>query len=716
MPKTVIALMLLVVTLAPTGLAATTGLTANPVSEASVQSTTGPTCQAARQALASAPARAVVHWERSYDRHGNPLPGGPQENVGTDSLYFKNYYSLTALLGSPKSEVPNPTPESCGPAFAWQLNQTSVGMDPFGNYCYEVYSTTLRRTSTADGSHTDYTIGHGYWACGTDGSYVYAPVGDTVFKYTLTGTLVSSTLLDVTPTWYEFSVANDTVWCAPGDSILHGYACSKFSGGSITTDATWNVGAGTNTPALVGWDGRYYYVSWDGQTSNTFKRFNADRTLSASGMISIDTRGVMCKRGSYGVKVCHGSWHPSYLASLRQMLLDSCGGKFAAVDTYDISLGAHATFPATEWYDGGYRAILVFTDDNPQDSIALGDSLARFIQLGGGVVEAVFADQPKNDVRGEWRSVYAPFSIESTSYSAGSMGTVHQPLHPIMTGVSALTVGSFRTGNKPGTLRSANCVSLAEYTDNNCVATCFDSAGQRAVSLGTNPEVYWLSSASGQWCRLMVNALNWTAVGPSVGVTAPNGGETWDAGTVHNITWTQTANGVSDSIYYSTDGGSSWIGVTWFAAPPSPLQYAWTVPNTPSTQARVKVVTRDADGGRVEDASDADFTIAPPMALEQPRNSALPLVFALHQPHPNPLASGAQIRYDLPRPTQVELRIYDVSGTLVRRLAGGAQTAGYRSAYWNGTDSRGRTVAPGVYYCRFTAGDFRATQKLAVRR
>ena len=94
----------------------------------------------------------------------------------------------------------------------------------------------------------------------------------------------------------------------------------------------------------------------------------------------------------------------------------------------------------------------------------------------------------------------------------------------------------------------------------------------------------------------------------------------------------------------------------------------------------------------------------------------MPLVFALHQPCPNPLASGATIRYALPRSAHVDLRIYDVAGTLVRRLVGEAQAAGYRSTYWNGSDDRGRRVAPGVYYCLFKAGGFLATQKLVVRR
>jgi hypothetical protein len=278
-------------------------------------------------------------------------------------------------------------------------------------------------------------------------------------------------------------------------------------------------------------------------------------------------------------------------------------------------------------------------------------------------------------------------------------------------------VGGFRTGNNNGTLRSPNCVSLASYTDAGlCLAACFDSAGRRVASLGLYPLTYWQSSASGQWLRLLVNALDWTVVGPSVGVTAPNGGETWYVDSVYNVTWTQTANAVKDSIYYSTNGGSTWTGVAFLATPPSPLQYAWTVPATPAVRARVKVVTWSGDEGRVEDASNANFTIASGGGIEQPGQNVLPLSFALYRPVPNPLASGAQVRYDLPLPARVELRVYDVTGALVRRLVEGTQTAGYRRAYWNGRDEQGRAAAPGVYYCRLKAGDYVAAQKLVVRR
>jgi len=297
------------------------------------------------------------------------------------------------------------------------------------------------------------------------------------------------------------------------------------------------------------------------------------------------------------------------------------------------------------------------------------------------------------------------------------MGAVRQPAHPMMSGVSAVSVGGFRTGNKNGTLRSTNCVSLAEYTDAGlCLAACFDSAGRRAASIGLFPLTYWQSSASGQWCRLIVNALDWTAVGPSVGVTAPNGGESWHADSVCNITWTQTDNGVRDSIYYSTNAGLSWTGVAYLATPPAPPEYAWTVPNTPTTRARIKVVTWNEADGRVEDASNANFTIVSSGGIEQHEKDAAPLGFALSQPCPNPTASRTQVSYTLPRRARVELDVYDVTGTLVRRLMEGTQSAGYRHADWNTCDNRGRAVAPGVYYCRFRSGDYAAIRKLIVHR
>jgi PKD repeat protein len=96
---------------------------------------------------------------------------------------------------------------------------------------------------------------------------------------------------------------------------------------------------------------------------------------------------------------------------------------------------------------------------------------------------------------------------------------------------------------------------------------------------------------------------------PEVTVTAPNGGEAWDEGTVHAITWVATDNiGVTlCDIDYTYDGGSNWYDVADVTG--NPGTYDWTVPYTPSTQCLVRITAYDAATNSDVDQSDAFFTI-----------------------------------------------------------------------------------------------------------
>jgi hypothetical protein len=251
--------------------------------------------QTVLRSRSTAESRAVVRYDAYYDRSGKRIEPGVADEVGPDSLYFKRYNRNDTLYGCPKSQVPDPTPAGCRTGFAFIDGQNRVCVDPAGMYIYEVDITSLRRHDTEDGSYTDFTIPNGRTCCTTDGAYLYVPVGDTVYKYTLTGALVSKTTINITPLEWRFSVAKDTVWCSSGSRLLRGYACSRFTGGGpISPDTTWDVGDGIGSGVQLGWDGQYYYAAWSGGSDCTFKRFNPDRSLSAAGLISIDVRGVLC--------------------------------------------------------------------------------------------------------------------------------------------------------------------------------------------------------------------------------------------------------------------------------------------------------------------------------------------------------------------------------------------------------------------------------------
>lgn len=109
---------------------------------------------------------------------------------------------------------------------------------------------------------------------------------------------------------------------------------------------------------------------------------------------------------------------------------------------------------------------------------------------------------------------------------------------------------------------------------------------------------------------------------------------------------------------------------------------------------------RVRSSGVVTDAGDADA----------PQSSFLA------QNVPNPFNPAALIAFGLDRPARVSLRVFDVSGRLVRTLVEGELRAGRHETVWNGTDSRGARAASGVYFYRLEAGGIVRTRKMTLLR
>ena len=112
-------------------------------------------------------------------------------------------------------------------------------------------------------------------------------------------------------------------------------------------------------------------------------------------------------------------------------------------------------------------------------------------------------------------------------------------------------------------------------------------------------------------CRKDIsNAAN-TIIAATPVLTSPNGGEVWKVASTQNITW--TANTLYNSVYieYSTDNGNSWNIVTTAAS--NTGSYAWTLPNTITTQARIRI--SNVGNAALNDVSNAAFTINLPTPL-----------------------------------------------------------------------------------------------------
>ena len=105
--------------------------------------------------------------------------------------------------------------------------------------------------------------------------------------------------------------------------------------------------------------------------------------------------------------------------------------------------------------------------------------------------------------------------------------------------------------------------------------------------------------------------------------------------------------------------------------------------------------------------------------LEQLLALFIPEKTALLHNYPNPFNPETWIPYQLAEPAEVMVHIYATNGVLVRTLALGYQPAGIyqyrnRAAYWDGQNEVGESVASGVYFYTFTAGDFIATRKMLI--
>lgn len=135
--------------------------------------------------------------------------------------------------------------------------------------------------------------------CATDGQYIYWPqsaLSLTIAKCTMTDAYVNSTTTNYACDAYSISCCRDTIWFTNNRYIgvnIYGYACSRFNGGNISNDVTWNDGTGTNGIGKVACDGQYFYLIWIRTSPITFKRFYNDRTLYTTGTVSIDSRSIM---------------------------------------------------------------------------------------------------------------------------------------------------------------------------------------------------------------------------------------------------------------------------------------------------------------------------------------------------------------------------------------------------------------------------------------
>ena len=98
--------------------------------------------------------------------------------------------------------------------------------------------------------------------------------------------------------------------------------------------------------------------------------------------------------------------------------------------------------------------------------------------------------------------------------------------------------------------------------------------------------------------------------------------------------------------------------------------------------------------------------------MNEVKTSFIPDSYALHPNSPNPFNPETTIRFDLPRSSWVQLKVYNTIGQEVRTLADRMFPPGYHAVKWDGRNNQGGRAVSGMFLYQLTTPGFSLSQKM----
>jgi hypothetical protein len=238
-----------------------------------------------------------------------------------------------------------------------------------------------------------------------------------------------------------------------------------------------------------------------------------------------------------------------------------------------------------------------------------------------------------------------------------------------------VTNGTGSLRSNVGTTSVAFPIGLASSYDPATITNSgtVDTFAVRVQSTFNTPPADTTKTVSRQW---------------TIGETTPGSANAaitfqWNAGEVGSLF--STAN----TVFVSRDSAGTWI--------PSAATISGTGPYTATTSGWTSfsnfIVTNDS---------------AVVTGVSSPTTTT-PHTYALGQNYPNPFNPTTTISFDLPKQSDVTLKVYDLMGREVATLLNTTMQAGSHTALWNAS-----RCASGVYFYKLAAGTYTAVKKLTL--
>ncbi len=173
-----------------------------------------------------------------------------------------------------------------------------------------------------------------------------------------------------------------------------------------------------------------------------------------------------------------------------------------------------------------------------------------------------------------------------------------------------------------------------------------------------------------------------------------NNGATWTSYTSANFTSTTTR----DTFYFQISGSSLGTKVEYYFAAQDIALPTARVTTLPAGGSGINPPGSTAPGTR--------FTFNVTTSVSVISNN-VPSEYKLFNNYPNPFNPNTTIRFNLMKAGDVKLRVYDITGRLIKTLINQRLTAGEFKVDFAGTD-----LSSGVYIYRIETSDFKDTKKM----
>ncbi len=246
--------------------------------------------------------------------------------------------------------------------------------------------------------------------------------------------------------------------------------------------------------------------------------------------------------GQTDVLVCGASSPQSWLDDVVNKLVAT--GSFNTVTSYNIYSTGTPSLAQLQMYD----AVLVFTDYSAMDPVTMGNNLALYVDGGGAVVSATFANASVL-LGGNWNTSTYQVCIPNNGQNSSpqlTLGTVN-PCSGIMTGITSFDGGSSSYRSSSSSF-VAGSTTEASWSNGEWLVATRQNVGPmnaRRADLNFYPPSstvrsdFWQSGTQGG--MLMARALLWAAgvINNAAAPTAPasvSGTNTFCAGSSSSFT------------------------------------------------------------------------------------------------------------------------------------------------------------------------------------